>query len=77
MLQLYVQHQTQAYIGTRSDNQTQCEPATIFTAPLQKCDCLSKNLHCLYHFIAHANAYTQEVSMHSVTTGPDELVCFS
>ena len=29
------------------------------------------------HFIALANNYTQEVSMHSVSTGPDELVCFS
>ena len=28
------------------------------------------------HFIVYANTYTQEVSMHSVTTGPDELVCF-
>jgi len=28
------------------------------------------------YFIALANNYTQEVSMHSVSTGPDELVCF-
>jgi len=29
------------------------------------------------YFIALANSYTQEVSMHSVSTDPDELVCFS
>ena len=29
------------------------------------------------YFIALANNYTQEVSMHSVSTGQDELVCFS
>jgi len=29
------------------------------------------------YFIALANSYTHEVSMHSVSTGPDELVCFS
>jgi len=29
------------------------------------------------YFIALANNYTQEVSMHSVSAGPDELVCFS
>jgi len=29
------------------------------------------------YFIALVNNYTHEVSMHSVSTGPDELVCFS
>jgi len=29
------------------------------------------------YFIALANNYTHEVSVHSVSTGPDELVCFS